>query len=98
MKQFVLLTLLLGLTQQGFAQDKRDVAFGLKAGANLTNISFSAEGFDSRYRLAYHAGVYGQTEFAKRFLFSPELLLSVKGYRAEESFGLAAIQLSFYLL
>ena len=66
------------------AQDKRDnLHFGLKAGANLSNV-YDAQGqnfvADSKYGLA--AGVFLSIPLGKVFGIQPEVIYSEKGFKS----------------
>ena len=70
-----------------FAQLKPE--FGVKTGLNYSNSKLvtQASGIsdDNMYRVAYHMGIFTRFNLHDKYSFIPELYISSKGYRLEES-------------
>lgn len=83
MKKSFVIVALLAISLSSFAQ----VKFGAKAGMNLSNVDFSAEGWDvspdSKAGIA--AGAFVRFELLENFALQPELLYSSKGTKIDES-------------
>ena len=67
---FLLSFLMLGI----FAQAQAGFRLGVKAGANLNQIS--GQSFNSGYDLSYHLGGFAEIDFTKKWGIQPELLWS----------------------
>ena len=90
MKKFTLLMAFAALfTSAAFAQE---IAFGVKAGANLANITDLPEGADSPDMLiGAHIGPFVKLPINENFSIIPELLFSMKGFKVEDN----ALSLSY---
>lgn len=85
MKKSILLIFSVALIATSMsAQDNRgNIAFGVKAGANYSNV-YDAEGeeFDADGKLGLAAGVFVSIPIGQFLGFQPELLFSQKGYQS----------------
>ncbi len=56
-------------------------AFGLRAGLNLTNRTYSGSNdIDTDNRIGFHAGVVAQYPIGKYLVLQPELMYTQKGW------------------
>ncbi len=82
MKKILIISILsIFLYQAAFSQ----MAFGVKAGANLTNIGLTnidedEFSFERDIRLSYHLGVFSSLDFTKKTAVVAEILYSSKGF------------------
>lgn len=77
----------LGLLSAGFAQAQTGggLKFGIKGGANISNMiaSDADEDFNTDYKAGFHAGIFTNIPLAGGLSFAPELLFSQKGYKTD---------------
>jgi hypothetical protein len=101
MKNFLKLfavIIVIAFTTESYAQ-----TFGIKAGANLSNMSIDAfdEGMDTKTNLGFNVGVTAEFPITDLFSFETGLMLNTKGFRInEEAFGVTILDLKanvFYL-
>lgn len=95
MKRTILSLVTLLLLSSAHAQ----AHFGIKAGANLANVKY--EGQDNyKARIAFYAGGLMQYALAENLFVQPELLYSVKGFRAlaTATTGEAVVSLNYVAL
>ncbi len=80
-------TILLLILVSSFEYTQAQTQFGIKAGVNYVNnvVDNTPDGSnsDNKYRLGYHAGLFGQIKLSDNFAIRPELLFSNKGYSSE---------------
>ena len=92
MKKVILsLALLAGLTSVAQAQTAR---FGVKAGANLANIS-GKDTEDAKNLVGLSAGIMADVSFSDLISFHPELLYSQKGVKYESGGATLQIRTSY---
>ncbi|TPG62985.1 porin family protein [Hymenobacter nivis] len=81
MKKTLLATALLAIAAT--AAQAQSPSFGIKAGASLTNaVGDGAEGFDFKNKVGFHGGFVANLPLSDVFSIQPELLYSMKGYKA----------------
>lgn len=91
MKKNILIFVMLTLTTViGFGQNSQDyrskVAFGLKAGLNLSNVYDSqGEQFNSDAKMGLAGGLFVSVPLGSLFGIQPEILFSQKGYKGSGS-------------
>lgn len=81
--------LAIGLFAAGAANAQSPIRLGVKAGVNLPNI-IKGDGnndFKTKVNTGFNAGVTLDINLIKGLAFTPELLYSTKGYKAETPFG-----------
>lgn len=76
------------ITSSAFAQE---IAFGVKAGANLANISDLPEGAETDMLIGAHVGPLVKIPINENFSIIPELLYSMKGFKVDDD----ALSLSY---
>jgi outer membrane immunogenic protein len=64
-----------------FCQKSFSQTFGLKAGFNLSNVTFKSNAADFNVEPGFHAGVTADFPVNRVFSFTTDLLVSTKGYR-----------------
>jgi hypothetical protein len=76
------------LNAQNKSTDLRDILqFGLKAGANFTNIyDLKKQEFNSDFKFGFAAGAFLAIPIGKYLGLQPEILFSQKGYKATGTF------------
>ncbi|AOM76732.1 porin family protein [Pedobacter steynii] len=87
MKKIIILAL--GLFVAGAANAQSPIRLGVKAGLNLPNI-IKGDGnndFKTKVNPGFNAGITLDINLIKGLAFTPELLYSTKGYKAETGFG-----------
>jgi len=87
MKKLIILAL--GLFAAGAANAQAPIRLGVKAGLNLPNIikDNGNNDFKTKVNPGFNAGVTLDINLIKGLAFTPELLYSTKGYKAETTFG-----------
>ncbi|MNJ97319.1 hypothetical protein D3C87_150620 [compost metagenome] len=87
MKKLIILAL--GLFAAGAANAQAPIRLGVKAGLNLPNIikDNGNNDFKTKINPGFNAGVTLDINLIKGLAFTPELLYSTKGYKAETPFG-----------
>ncbi|MGV6832325.1 MAG: porin family protein [bacterium] len=81
MKKFIVIALLV----VGSTLNAQDIKFGLKAGANLTNIT--GDDFDVDPRFSFHGGFVAQISFSDLVSLQPEVIYSSQGFTGEDVVG-----------
>ncbi|WP_026897595.1 porin family protein [Daejeonella oryzae] len=82
-----LLIIAIGVFAAG-AANAQNVSFGVKAGANLSNIiKTDDESFKTDFKPGLHAGLTMEIGLGNTFSFAPELMFSQKGYKSERTLG-----------
>jgi hypothetical protein len=84
-----LIILAIGLFAATAASAQSPIRLGVKAGLNLPNI-IKGDGnndFKTKVNPGFNAGVTLDINLIKGLAFTPELLYSTKGYKAETAFG-----------
>ena len=87
MKKIIILAI--GLFVAGAANAQSPIRLGVKAGLNLPNI-IKGDGnnnYSTKVNPGFNAGVTLDINLIKGLAFTPELLYSTKGYKAQTSFG-----------
>lgn len=87
MKKIIILAI--GLFVAGAANAQNPIRLGVKAGLNLPNI-IKGDGnnnYSTKVNPGFNAGVTLDINLIKGLAFTPELLYSTKGYKAETSLG-----------
>ena len=90
MKRIFILAIALFITGVANAQSTdKLVRIGAKAGANFSNIikDDGNNDFKTDYLVGYHAGLTLDIKLLENLAFTPELLYSTKGYKAETVLG-----------
>lgn len=87
MKLKIVMFLLLCTSFSLFSQEEKKVRFGLKGGANMSNILYKS---DSRtdngdLKLGYQIGAFSKIQIGENLDFTPELLFSVQGKKEKIS-------------
>lgn len=87
MKKIIILAI--GLFAAGAANAQSPIRFGVKAGVNLPNIikDDGNNNFKTKVNTGFNAGVTLDINLIKGIAFTPELLYSTKGYKAETALG-----------
>ncbi|WEK19200.1 MAG: porin family protein [Candidatus Pedobacter colombiensis] len=87
MKKLIILAL--GLFAAGAANAQAPIRLGVKAGLNLPNIikDDGNNDFKTKVNPGFNAGITLDINLIKGLAFTPELLYSTKGYKAETTFG-----------
>lgn len=68
------------------AQKKDDISFGIKAGANISNIIKDGDkDFKTAFKPGFNAALFLEIPIIKEFSVQPELQYSQKGYKATAS-------------
>lgn len=75
MKKAILFFCICLLTNSAFAQS----GFGLKAGANFSNLKFSNASYSTKTVVGVHAGVFYQASIGKKAALQPEVFFSTEG-------------------
>ena len=86
MKKLLLSVLALGFVFAVSAQG--EIRWGVKAGANLSNITSKSDGNkvdESNARFGFHFGGVMEYSFSPKFAFQPELLIVVNGANPEDA-------------
>ncbi|ETZ19459.1 hypothetical protein N824_12010 [Pedobacter sp. V48] len=84
-----LIVLAIGLFVAGAANAQSPIRLGVKGGLNLPNI-IKGDGnndFKTKVNPGFNAGITLDINLIKGLAFTPELLYSTKGYKAETPFG-----------
>ncbi|RQO67792.1 PorT family protein [Pedobacter sp. KBW06] len=87
MKKIIILAI--GLFVAGAANAQSPIRLGVKAGLNIPNI-IKGDGnnnYSTKVNPGFNAGVTLDINLIKGLAFTPELLYSTKGYKAQTSFG-----------
>lgn len=87
MKKIIILAI--GLFVAGAANAQSPIRLGVKAGLNIPNI-IKGDGnnnYSTKVNPGFNAGVTLDINLIKGIAFTPELLYSTKGYKAETSLG-----------
>ncbi|WP_129717217.1 porin family protein [Pedobacter sp. SYP-B3415] len=89
MKKLFFLAAALFITVSASAQNDSKIRLGLKAGLNISNIikDDGNNNFNTDYLVGFNGGVTLDIPIVDRLAFSPELLYSTKGYKADAPFG-----------
>lgn len=87
MKKIIILAI--GLFAASAANAQSPIRFGIKGGVNLPNIikDDGNNDFKTKVNTGFNAGVTLDINLIKGLAFTPELLYSTKGYKAETVFG-----------
>ncbi|WP_316816604.1 porin family protein [Pedobacter nyackensis] len=87
MKKIIILAL--GLFAAGAANAQSPIRLGIKGGVNLPNIikDDGNNDFKTKVNTGFNAGITLDINLIKGLAFTPELLYSTKGYKAETVFG-----------
>ncbi|NRF37724.1 porin family protein [Pedobacter foliorum] len=72
------------ITNEAKSQSKSPIHFGLKGGANFSNLSLSKSNLDSKYSLGYHGGLLTRIDISKLYM-QGEVLYSQKKSKIENS-------------
>lgn len=81
-----LLIIAIGVLTAG-AVHAQDVSFGIKGGANLSNIIKTGDSkYETDFKPGVHAGLTMEIGLGNKFAFAPELMFSQKGYKTD-TFG-----------
>ena len=81
-----LLIIAIGVFTAG-AVHAQDVSFGIKGGANMSNIiKTNDDSYETEFKPGFHAGLTMEIGIGNTFAFAPELMFSQKGYKTD-SFG-----------
>lgn len=91
MKKLVLFLLLLS---SGFASAQL-VQFGIKGGANFSNIESNERKYDFDTRTSYHFGALLEIRIFDNLSFQPEVLYSVQGAKVEKGISLDEVELKY---
>jgi hypothetical protein len=86
---FVVITVVANiLSAQNNSTDLRDnIQFGIKAGANFSNVYDSKnQEFNSDFKVGFAAGIFLAIPIGKYLGLQPEILFSQKGYKATGTF------------
>jgi hypothetical protein len=69
------------------AQTSGGLKFGVKGGANFSNMISNDEDeeFDTELKTGFHAGIFANIPLVSRLSFAPELVYSQKGYKTTGS-------------
>lgn len=82
-----LLIIAIGVFAAG-AVHAQDVSFGIKAGANMSNIIKTGDdSYDTEFKPGFHAGLTMEIGLGNTFSFAPELVFSQKGYKTDNFTG-----------
>lgn len=93
MKKIILLALLV----IGSTLNAQDIKFGLKVGANLTNVT--GDDFNADPRFSFHGGFVAQISFSDLVSLQPEVIYSSQGYTGEDIVGNdVTVKLDYILL
>ena len=66
------------------AQEKADMAFGVKGGLNISTITNAdVDGVNSKSLIGFHAGFFGEFMISNKFAIQPEVLYSAQGTELE---------------
>ena len=78
-----LLIIAIGVFTAG-AVHAQDVSFGIKAGANMSNIIKTGDdSYDTEFKPGFHAGLTMEIGLGNTFSFAPELVFAQKGYKTD---------------
>lgn len=88
MKKIVLILLLL---TAGLA----NAQFGIKGGANFSNIDGKMGGMELDTKISYHIGAFYEVTIGSSFSFQPEVIFSVQGADIDSSHALDEIDLKY---
>jgi hypothetical protein len=81
-----LLIIAIGVFTAGAVQ-AQDVSFGIKGGANMSNIiKTNDDSYETEFKPGFHAGLTMEIGIGNTFAFAPELMFSQKGYKTD-NFG-----------
>ncbi|MDI6034619.1 porin family protein [Flavobacterium sp. LB2P84] len=81
----IILTVVMAFTF-GFvnAQEKADMAFGVKGGLNISTITNAdVDGVNSKSLVGFHVGFFGEFMISNTFAIQPEVLYSAQGTKFE---------------
>jgi hypothetical protein len=87
MRRVILICLVLWSFLEVKAQEEKDknISFGIKGGANFSNIIKTGDGnFRTGYLTGYSAGLFMNIPIMGRLSFEPELLYATKGFKTAE--------------
>jgi hypothetical protein len=79
MKKVILLTMFAVLT--GFGSQAQSLKFGVKAGANFSNLD--GDDFDGDNLTSFHAGVLAEIGIFQNFAIQPEVMYSSQGSKVD---------------
>lgn len=66
------------------AQEKADMAFGVKGGLNISTITNAdVDGVNSKSLIGFHVGFFGEFMISNKFAIQPEVLYSAQGTELE---------------
>lgn len=66
------------------AQEKADMAFGVKGGLNISTITNAdVDGVNSKSLVGFHVGFFGEFMVSNKFAIQPEVLYSAQGTELE---------------
>ena len=66
------------------AQEKADIAFGVKGGLNISTITNAdVDGVNSKSLVGFHVGFFGEFMISNKFAIQPEVLYSAQGTELE---------------
>ncbi len=66
------------------AQEKADMAFGVKGGLNISTITNAdVDGINSKSLVGFHVGFFGEFMISDKFTIQPEVLYSAQGVKLE---------------
>jgi hypothetical protein len=66
------------------AQEKADMAFGVKGGLNISTITNAdVDGVNSKSLVGFHVGFFGEFMISNKFAIQPEVLYSAQGTELE---------------
>ncbi len=94
MKKYFILTLILllqlnviGQTEEASKTDKQPIKYnlGVKAGLNISNLSYSGGELDVSSKSGFFAGVMAEFSFSSKFSLQPEVLYSQQGAKTTYS-------------
>jgi len=88
-KIFILAIALLGSGIANAQSTDKPIRFGIKAGANFSNIikDDGNNNFKTDYLVGYHAGITLDIKLLENLAFTPEALYSTKGYKSNTALG-----------
>jgi len=88
-KIFILAIALLGSGIANAQSTDKPIKFGIKAGANFSNIikDDGNNNFKTDYLVGYHAGITLDIKLLENLAFTPEALYSTKGYKSNTALG-----------
>ena len=87
MKKIIICAVCLLVAGAALAQTNNGLRFGVKGGANFSNLisSDEDEDFNTEYKTGFHAGIFANIPLVSVLSFAPELVYSQKGYKTTGS-------------